>query len=137
MLDPKMSTYPPANKAALWIILPIALAGVLGVGITGWVIYGAICGKEKIWLYAVVGGWTIIPPIWFWLEYYLVYRRWGLPGTFDFFKYGQQVGGAIWAGVLAALLSFTLSDIVDPTQKVMSDESYEKICGRPQSDFDK
>lgn len=54
--------------------------------------------------------WAVLPPIWFWLEYFYVYRVYGLPDTLELFKYGQDVAKAIWAGVLTGLIAFAASD---------------------------
>ncbi len=45
------------------------------------------------------------------------------------FKYGQQVATAIWAGVLALLLAFAASGLIDPTKEVLSLERCQSLCG--------
>jgi len=52
--------------------------------------------------------WSIIPPIWFWYEFFHLYREYGEDETFEYFKYAQQLSIAIWVGILASL-SFLLS----------------------------
>jgi hypothetical protein len=54
--------------------------------------------------------WAFLPPLSFWYEHYFIYRKYGLPGTFELFKHNQQVSAAIWAGLLAALITIGSSD---------------------------
>ena len=58
-----------------------------------------------------LAAWMIGIPLWFWLEYFLVYRRWGAPGTLDQFKHGQQVTGAIWLGAAIVLGGFVVDNM--------------------------
>lgn len=73
---------------------------------------GGISLKFKIVaiLYILFGLWAIITPFWFWWEYFYVYREYGNIDTFELFKYGQQVAGAIWAGLLACLFALATSE---------------------------
>jgi len=55
--------------------------------------------------------WTLLPPIWFFCEYFFGYLRQWKPNTappadFDVFKYGQELAGRMWiaaSSVLAVL----------------------------------
>src|SRR4051812_8162917 len=49
----------------------------------------------------LVACWTILPPVWFWFEFFFIYQNYGLKEGFEAFKHGQQVAVAIWAGLLA------------------------------------
>lgn len=54
------------------------------------------------WMVFLAAFWAIVPPVWFWIEYYYIYllapedKR----GSFEGFKYGQQLATAIWAAIL-------------------------------------
>lgn len=65
--------------------------------------YIAWRGKHVEIIYLCLMFWTIVPPIWFWGEYFVVYRRFGDPTAFDSFKHGQQVSLAIWAALAFSL----------------------------------
>ncbi len=58
-------------------------------------------GLAKAW---VLLGWILLPPFWFWLEYFGIYRYEG--ENFDDleqFKYGQDVAAKIWLAAVTAL----------------------------------
>ena len=50
--------------------------------------------------------WAIVPPMYFWFEYYCLYAP---NDSLDKFKYGQEVSRNIWAGVLAALIALKIT----------------------------
>ena len=60
--------------------------------------------------------WAVGAPVWFWYEYYFIYRGddGGMPDSFEYFKQGQQTAIAIWAGLSAALGAFAISDYSKP-----------------------
>ncbi len=62
------------------------------------------CDKPKL-LIALALVWSVIPPIWFWYEFYFLYRNNGNLEEFDKFKYGQELSKAIWLGLGAALFA--------------------------------
>ena len=55
--------------------------------------------QQMIWLAAF---WAVVPPIWFWYEYYWIYLRLdeNQQGSFEGLRYGQQLATAIWASML-------------------------------------
>lgn len=70
-------------------------------------------GKAPIALLAAA--WAILPPIWFWWEYFGMYRTThSNKGTWELFKHGQQLGVAVWAGIAASIGAFALSPLSDP-----------------------
>ena len=85
----------------------------LGPLATLWIIYDSWTTKRIDYLYVAIGAWAVLPPIWFLLEYFLVYRKYGEPGTFELFKYGQDLAKAVWAGTLGVLIAFAASDVFD------------------------
>jgi len=51
--------------------------------------------------------WTLVPPIWFWFEYFFIYKppRDSAPRPdFDSFKYAQDISAKIWISAVSALL---------------------------------
>jgi hypothetical protein len=66
--------------------------------------------KDPALIFVALFLWAVIPPITFWWEYYFVYLRYGIEDRFELFKYGQQICGAIWAGVLVCLIAIASSD---------------------------
>jgi len=80
----------------------IAAAASVGLAIWGW------CSVNVNLIYLVLPFWIVGPPIWFWFDYFKVYRRYGDPEAFDSYKHGQQISIAIWAAfalLFAALAS--------------------------------
>jgi hypothetical protein len=47
--------------------------------------------------------WVVTPPIWFSFEYFSLYKRKGQEGTFEAFKYGQELASRAWLGIAAVL----------------------------------
>jgi Na+/melibiose symporter-like transporter len=113
-LDPKRHIYPaeqtlPRNVLrAAFVIALIAIVATLLVVYLSW---GTEDDRTAL-LYCTIGLWAIVPPLWFWFEYFWLYRRYGEPDTVELFKYGQDLSKAIWAGGLAALIAFAASDAV-------------------------
>ena len=54
-----------------------------------------------------VAFWTLGPPIWFWFEYFWLFKSFGDPARLEEFKHGQQVSASIWAGVIAFMIFVT------------------------------
>jgi len=61
-------------------------------------------------MYVSVAFWGTVPAVWFWYEYFFLYRRFGAEDTFDLFRHGQQTAIAIWAGVTLSLVAIASSD---------------------------
>ena len=114
-LDPKAKFYAAPNATP--IAVPVALVfSILFLLATVAVVYCSWGGQVGIVpLYVFIGLWTVGPPVWFWFEYFCLYRKYGAPDTLELFKYGQDLSKAIWAGVLAGLIAFAASDAVKPS----------------------
>ena len=91
------------------------------VTVTGWIsalllvttlILAAVawCLKCVVIVYILAALWGITQPLWFWYEYFYVYRVQGDIAEFEKFKYGQQISVAIWAGVTILLVAYSASD---------------------------
>lgn len=109
--DPKIPSY-DNNSVANKITSAVAWISILVALLTLYIVYDAWNTTYGFWLYVAIGVWAVGPPVWFWSEYFFVYRKWGKDGTLELFKYGQQVAGAIWAGMLAGLIALASSDII-------------------------
>jgi hypothetical protein len=49
--------------------------------------------------------WIVIPPLWFWFEYYFLYKKLGPSRpSMDEYKYGVEVSSKIWLALVSALL---------------------------------
>ena len=49
--------------------------------------------------------WVVLPPVWFWYEYFFVYKPKPYAGEdWDRFKYAQDQAEKIWLALLVALL---------------------------------
>lgn len=68
-------------------------------------------------LYALAALWAIGAPLWFFFEYYYLYRVAAAPDSWELFKHGQQVAIAIWAGVTAVLYALGSSDLARPVKE--------------------
>jgi hypothetical protein len=98
--------------------LKVHRAGTIAAGLA--VLCIAYSVVSALWLPArnqlVSGGiaavWAVGAPLWFWYEYFFIYRgkEGGLPDSFENFKHGQQTAIAIWAGLSAALGAYAVSD---------------------------
>jgi 4-hydroxybenzoate polyprenyltransferase len=75
------------------------------------VLVGWFCKRAEL-LYLAAACWGVGAPLWFWFEYFRLYRRQGRPGgtAFEAFKYGQQISAAIWAGVTITIAALATSD---------------------------
>lgn len=47
--------------------------------------------------------WIFAPPIWFSIEYFFLYKHFAVPGTFEAFKYGQELAYRTWVGIATAM----------------------------------
>ena len=63
----------------------------------------ARAARRDLWVLLLL--WTLLPPAWFSIEYFQLYGRYGLPGTLDQFKYGQELASKFWAGGVALVIA--------------------------------
>ncbi|MEM1178347.1 MAG: hypothetical protein AAGM22_08390 [Acidobacteriota bacterium] len=97
---PRREIYEPEIRPVVWTA---GVTAILLLALTACLAISAIGDRQIDPLLGAIGVWTIVPPVWFWGEYFFLYRKHGKPGTLDLFKYGQQVSGAVWLAVLALL----------------------------------
>jgi len=47
--------------------------------------------------------WIFAPPVWFSYEYFYLFKPYGKVGTFEAFKYGQELAYRAWVGIAATM----------------------------------
>jgi hypothetical protein len=47
----------------------------------------------------ILAAWIALPPGWFCIEYFLIFKKHGLPKSFESFKHGQEVAAKFWLAV--------------------------------------
>ncbi len=55
----------------------------------------------------VLVGWMLVPPLWFCIEYFLIFKPGAAshnPAEFELFKYGQDVSSRAWVAIASTLL---------------------------------
>ena len=113
-LLPQTPIYERGSSAQKKVKLASWVAGALAVLCVGYTAAAAIHEplRSQPLSATLAAFWTIGAPLWFWYEYFFVYRseRGGLPDSFEHFKQGQQAAIAIWAGLAAVLGAFAASD---------------------------
>lgn len=71
--------------------------------------------------------WTVLPPIWFWIDYFVLWKHETLPGEkhpreaheaatlrFEQFKHGQELSRNIWLAIVALLAAYLKIEIDGP-----------------------
>lgn len=92
--------------------------GGLAHGITALIFFGLFSTVVTLWYLwrpattrhqkkLLLVAWGVIPPTWFLVEYFFLYLPFGLPDSFGYFQYGQNVASKLWAAVFA-LISIAL-----------------------------
>jgi hypothetical protein len=62
----------------------------------------------RVWQAIVLGVWIIVPPVWFWYEYFYLFKRtkdFKQPQDFERFKYGQEQSAKIWLALVTVLIA--------------------------------
>lgn len=96
----------PADRILTWVAVIAALLALASLAVAA----KAWWNTEVGWIYAVIPHWVLGPPIWFWCDYFLIYRKYGDPDAFDSFKHAQQISLAIWAAVALLLAGLASAD---------------------------
>jgi hypothetical protein len=100
------------GSAGLWITKGFAVASILALLYSYKVAYCAWLAHDLDSMALLLAGWAFVPPAWFWIEYFWIYRnpKNGDPAAFESFKYGQQLSIGIWAGLALALAAAVASE---------------------------
>jgi len=103
-----VSMYTTHQALYHWVLLPVFVIAVLALLLTIVVLFDRppfawMASKE--FKRAIGVFWAIAPPVWFFVEYYCLFRNFGPTGSVDFehFKYTQDVAAKAWAGLVAVL----------------------------------
>jgi len=113
---PRRRIYAPGSRGqrwnhhATWISAVIAAATVVVTGLA----LGHPNHPLVTYFPLLVVAWAVVPPIWFWFEFYFLYLVDGEEGSEDLFKHGQQTAVAIWAGIALSLGGLAWSDRLKP-----------------------
>lgn len=93
-----------------WVIFAIGLIAAVAGGITVWAMYRTPAdAKRPEWAKSALIWWTILPPLWFWAEYWLLCRSdpcASKVGELDRFKHAQELGRNVWLAFVALLAAF-------------------------------
>jgi len=101
------------HKTPEWVAGTLAAGALvysLCVAHQGWGVAVPACGswpEVKIKEVIILACWTLLPPIWFWFEYFFIYKspKNAAPKPdFESFKYGQDASSKIWIATASVLL---------------------------------
>lgn len=88
----------------LWCAVGLALLSIVAtVVIVGLYRMNPTAQPYRSALLAAWLGWVVIPPLWFAFEYLFLFKTYGPPGSFEAFKYAQDVASKVWLSIAAAL----------------------------------
>jgi hypothetical protein len=83
-----------------------AAAALLSIGL-GILFHYCWTGDHTILKSCILSAWVIGVPAWFALEYFYIYKKYGIPesqgGSFDHFKHGQDVATKAWLAIITVL----------------------------------
>jgi hypothetical protein len=66
----------------------------------------------------ILAAWIALPPGWFCIEYFLIYKKHALPGSFESFRAGQEVAAKFWLAVGTVLSALYLGPhVIDQLSK--------------------
>ncbi len=84
------------------------LVGGIVLIISIWAVFSPKARRAYLW--RLLFFWTFAPPAWFVLDYFVLYKTWGVDKTFEAFQYGQEVAAKFWAGGLALVAAKLFQD---------------------------
>jgi hypothetical protein len=123
---PKASRPPElfvTNKRRYIWVGAVTSFGVIAAILLAWYGWDKPIAEGRSWPHVKVAqvfmliAWTMIPPIWFWYEYWFIYLKDYhsdriVPENFELFKYGQDVSAKIWLSIVSsAFVIFFWKDI--------------------------
>lgn len=66
----------------------------------------------------ILAAWIVLPPGWFCIEYFLIYKKHGLPRSFEAYKHGQDLAAKFWLAVSTVLSALYVgAHVVDQLAK--------------------
>jgi hypothetical protein len=93
-----------------WVVGSLGVLAIVASGVFahwGWGVNIRDGGRTKLAQVIVVFLWTIVPPMWFWIEYNWLFKpAYSLADKdrFDGFKYQQDLSSKIWIAAVSGLL---------------------------------
>lgn len=95
------------SGGAAHVVTVVGVIAVAGLVQTVRVLFrGATTQRTRL---ALLAAWTLLPPLWFWFEYFYLYKPFAPAGTFEAFKYGQDISAKIWAAIVAVITAVMLA----------------------------
>jgi hypothetical protein len=71
--------------------------------LSAWYVYNYRGKEYELYALLIGGFWVVGPPVWFFIEHFYLFRRFGDPGQYDQLKREQELATKIWAGVIIVL----------------------------------
>jgi hypothetical protein len=93
-----------------------AVLGVLALAYTAYAAYTAPPCRQADWLLVLAVAWGVLPPLWWWIEFFFIYPRHHSVDKFEVLKHAAQASLAIWAPIAVALAAYGSSDYFKPTK---------------------
>ena len=96
------AVYPPGMTAL--VMVPVGILSLLFAIVCIWL--GFDPPRSLAWDYwkrVIIAIWIVGPPTWLFIDYFFLYKRWGLDNSFPSFKHGQEVVAKFWIGVSTLL----------------------------------
>lgn len=121
------ASHPPelfvTNKRRYIWVGAVTSFGVISTMLLAWYGWGTPILEGQSWPDVKVAqvvmliAWTVMPPTWFWYEYWFIYLKdyhsdETAPENFELFKYGQDLSAKIWLAIVSsAFVIFFWKDI--------------------------
>lgn len=66
-------------------------------------VFRVVASANSKELFLLLVCWTVVPPAWFAVEYFEVFKRYGTDGSLEDFKYGQDIASKVWLSMVAII----------------------------------
>jgi hypothetical protein len=111
------ASHPPelfvTNKRRYIWVGAVTSFGVISTMLLAWygwgipILEGQSWSDVKVAQVVMLIAWTVIPPTWFWYEYWFIYLKdyhsdETAPENFELFKYGQDLSAKIWLAIVSS-----------------------------------
>jgi hypothetical protein len=111
------ASHPPqlfvTNKRRYIWVGAVTSFGVISTMLLAWYGWGTPILEGQSWPDVKVAqvvmliAWTVMPPTWFWYEYWFIYLKdyhsdETAPENFELFKYGQDLSAKIWLAIVSS-----------------------------------
>ncbi|WP_322106022.1 hypothetical protein [Paraburkholderia sp. J41] len=101
------------RQARLWL-WAVALASVAFFIYTLLAAWFAPPCRPPVMLFILAVIWGVAPPLFWWFEWFFVFRYYRNADNLETFKYGAQLSLAIWAAVVVSIAAYSNSDYFKP-----------------------